>query len=236
MTTLGFLGGTGDLGKALAVHLASDYEKTMIGSREKSKAKKTVEDLVAKMAGREYLKDRLVPAENKEVAENCDIIIATLPAKHAVDGVRELAGHFRGNQLLISTVAPTPKIGDEYLPSIENGDRESESSSSITMKLKDATALHSIRVATAFQTVPAKALLNEERVEADVPITSEDKEIYEETANIVRKIEGLRPLYLGSPDIAAVAEGLTSVLLNVGTHNNLKDPVMKFTTAHNEDK
>lgn len=229
MAQLGFLGGTGDLGQALAVHLASKYEKAFLGSREKSKAEKIVNELEVKMAGREYLKDKLVPATNEEVVENCDIIIATLPAKHAVQGVKEIAGHFRGNQLLISTVAPTPKVGEEYLPSLE-GEKNggNGSANSITEQMKDATALHTIKVATAFQTVPANTLLKEEKVEADVPVTSDDKETYEQVANIVRQIEGLRPLYLGTLELANVAEGLTSVLLNVGTHNHLSSPTIKF--------
>lgn len=236
MAQLGFLGGTGDLGQALVVHLAGKYEKALLGSREKSKAEKVVDDLEEKMSGREYLKDRLVAATNQEVAENCDIIIATLPAKHAVQGVKELAGHFRGNQLLISTVAPTPKVGEEYLPSLE-GKKEngsSSSSKSITQQMKDATALHTIKVATAFQTVPAKTLLKEEKVEADVPITSDDKETYEQVANIVRQIEGLRPLYLGTLELADVAEGLTSVLLNVGSHNHLNSPTIRFFPSSKE--
>jgi NADPH-dependent F420 reductase len=226
MVQLGFLGGTGDLGQALAVHLVGKYEKALLGSREKSKAEKVVNELEEKMAGREYLKDRLVPATNEEVAERCDIIIATLPAKHAVQGVKELAGHFRGNQLLISTVAPTPKVGEEYFPSLEG--RNGSSPVSITKQMKDATALHTIKVATAFQTVPANTLLKEEKVEADVPITSDDKETYEQVANIVRQIEGLRPLYLGTLELADVAEGLTSVLLNVGAHNHINSPTIKF--------
>jgi NADPH-dependent F420 reductase len=239
MTQLGFLGGTGDLGKALAIHLASNYEKTLLGSREKPKAEDTVRKLQTKMAGREYLRDRLVPATNVEVAEKCDVIIATLPAKHAVDGVKQLAGHFRGNQLLISTVAPTPKVGDEFLPSLEgkndNGNGSS-SSSSITQQLKETTGLHSIRIATAFQTVPADTLMREERFDADVPITSDTKETYETVANIVKQIEGLRPLYLGSLQISNVAEGLTSVLLNVGTHNHIKSPAIKFFPASKSEK
>ena len=232
MPQLGFLGGTGDLGKALALHLAKDYEKTYLGSREKSKAEKVVKELQTKKAGREYLKDRLVPASNQEVARTCDVIIATLPAKHAVQGVKELAGHFRGNQLLISTVAPTPKVGDEFLPAFEkNGDGMKDGSKSITEQMKEETALHTIQLATAFQTVPAKVLYEEEKLEADVPITSDTKEVYEKTAQVVRQIEGLRPLYLGTLELSGVAEGMTSILLNVGTHNKLKNPTVKFVSA-----
>ncbi|MGI0091705.1 MAG: NAD(P)-binding domain-containing protein, partial [Nitrososphaerales archaeon] len=90
MTQLGFLGGTGDLGKALVIHLARNYDKVLLGSREKQKAEHTIKELQSNKAGREYLKDKLVPATNEEVAKKSDIIIATLPAKHAVQSIKEL--------------------------------------------------------------------------------------------------------------------------------------------------
>ncbi len=241
MTQLGFFGGTGDLGKALALHLAKNYDKTLIGSREKSKAQSAVKELQSRMDG--AAKDKLVPATNKEVAEQCDIIIATLPAKHAVQGIKEVAGHFRGKQLLISTVAPTPKVGEEYLPSFskeENGGEDGgngaiSSSTSITKQMKESLALHSISVGTAFQTVPANALYNKKKeensFEADVPVTSDDAQTYELIAGVVRQVKGLRPLYLGTLELSGVAEGLTSVLLNVGKHNHLPSPTIKFFPA-----
>ncbi|MGI0090928.1 MAG: hypothetical protein ACREBS_04395, partial [Nitrososphaerales archaeon] len=125
-----------------------------------------------------------------------------------------------------------------FLPSLggkdENGSSSFSGSHSITQKMKGVMVLHSIKVATAFQTVPADALSKEERIDADVPITSEDKATYEKTAQIVKQVEGLRPVYLGSLELSSMAEGLTSVLLNIGMHNHLKSPTIKFLPAINK--
>jgi 8-hydroxy-5-deazaflavin:NADPH oxidoreductase len=233
MTTIGFIGGTGDLGQALAMHLAQDYDEVLLGSREKQKAEEAVKKLTTEKSGREYLKDKLKPKTNKEVVESSDIILATLPAKHAVQEVKELIGHFRGNQLLISTAAPTPKVGEDFLPMLGDQDNDDGSSSSVTnsiaKQIKRELVLKSIEVGDAFQTVPAEALSKEERIEGDVPVSCDNKETYEKIAKVINNIEGLRPVYLGSLEVSGMLEGMTSVLLNVGAHNHIKNATIKFT-------
>jgi 8-hydroxy-5-deazaflavin:NADPH oxidoreductase len=239
-TTIGFLGGTGDLGQALAVRSAGNYE-VLLGSREKQKAEDVVIKIVSTKSRQEHLKDKLRPSTNRQVVESSDIILVTLPAKHALQEVKGLVGHFRGDQLLISTVAPTPKVGEDFIPTLEeekkaDGEHSSSSSSSssaisIAEQIKDELVLKSINVAAAFQTVPAKALMNQEKTEADIPVACDDKDTYDKTARLIRSIDGLRPLYLGSLQTSRTLESLTSILLNVASHNGIKDPVLKFNPS-----
>lgn len=223
------------MGRALAVQLASDYDEVLLGSREKQKAEKVVSELIDKGRGRdkEDLKEKLKPATNEEVARSSDIVFATLPAKHAVSEIRELVGQFRGDQILISTAAPTPKLGKDFLPSIGG-----EPPGSIARRIKEELLPRSVKVAAAFQTVPADTLLEEGRIDADVAVSCDDEETYGKVAKIVEKIDGLRPLYLGTLEVSGVLEGLTSVLLNVGEHNHIKSPTIKFngTTEGKEEE
>ena len=236
MPTAGLIGGTGDLGTALSVHLVNGFDAVLLGSREKQKAEATVKKIIGDSSSSSKesspeVKDKLKPATNQEVAESADVLFATLPAKHAIDAIKELSGHFRGNQLLICTAAPTPKVGSEYLPTLGNNDG-GEGRDSITQSIKKIFALHSIEVAAAFQTVPAIALAGKEKFEAaDVPVSCDDPETYEKVAKIVRQIPGLRPLYVGNLELSGMVEGLTSILLDVGMHNHMKSPTIRFNAS-----
>jgi 8-hydroxy-5-deazaflavin:NADPH oxidoreductase len=219
MTTIGLIGGTGDLGTALAVHLSKQNEM-LLGSRSMDKAKTAVEEIL-KDKDHDYLKQNLKPAENSTVVASCGILILTVPHGNTLETISGLASKFRGDQILISATASVSRNEDEFTVDPNDGEK------SIAVRIREILP-GSVRVAAAFQTVPANILYREKEISADVPVAAESREVYEKVASIVSQIAGLRPLYLGSLRQAGEVERMTSFLLNIGKRNGLKSPTIKF--------
>jgi NADPH-dependent F420 reductase len=215
---IGLVGGTGDIGSALAVHLAKRNQTVLMGSRSKDKAKSVILNILNEKGDQAYLRDNLEPVTNELVVSTCDVIIFTVPYSAALDTITSLRDKFSNDQLLISTVAGIERTSDEFVP-VRN-------QASITKSIREMVP-KSVHVAAAFQTIPAGVLYKEEKLEADVLICSDDKATYLRTAEVVSSIEGLRPLYVGSLEISYEIEALTAILLNLARNQKLKSPTFK---------
>ena len=221
MTKIGFVGGTGDLGTALALQLSRKHE-VLLGSREIGKATSTVEMMHNEKGSRDYLEQNLKPAENAQAVGQSEVVIVTVPHENAIDTIKNLRSFFREGQILISTVAAVRKAGDEFVPDF--------TSSKSFAEIFQETVLNSAKVAAAFQTVPAHILYKEKEISADVLVTADQLETFGKVASVIKDIEGLRPLYLGSLSLSSEIERLTSLLLNVGKRNKLKSPTLKISS------
>ena len=219
MQTVGILGGTGVLGKAIAVSVFQNYEKVLIGSRSIDRARSVVEEIITEKNG---LQDSLLASTNEQVASNADIIIASLPHRGTISTIELLYPNFKGNQLLISAVAPVEKSGNEFYSPSNDQDK------SISQQISDIVG-DKAEVATAFQTIPAKMLYSGKEISADVPVCCK-KEVYRYAAEVVNQIKGLRPLYVGGLNQSKQIEGLTSFLLNIAMGNKLKSPTIKINS------
>jgi 8-hydroxy-5-deazaflavin:NADPH oxidoreductase len=222
MTTVGLIGGTGDLGTALAVHLSKKH-RVMLGSRTLEKVKSVVNEIVIEK-NRDYIRQNLEAAENHTVVKESDFLILTVPHENARGTISSLANDFRGKQILVSAVAAVAKIEDEFVVDLASS-REISFAETIKQLVPE-----SVKIAAAFQTIPANVLYKEKEISADVPIAGESREVYDSVASIVSEIQGLRPLYLGSLRQAGEVERLTALLLNIGRKNGLKSPTIKFTS------
>lgn len=200
---IAIVGGTGKLGTGLAAQLSKKHE-VYIGSRDEAKA-----EAAAKSAG-------VKGGESHAVAGICEAAILTIPYEAVgplVSFERELAG-----KLVISPVVPMRREGGTFYY-IEGQDSAAQ---------QVASALRRSRVAGALHTLPARFLKHPEMLDADVPVAADDKKTYAETAEIVRSIGGLRPLYCGPLSSASSIERLTPLLLNLASLNSLKTPSVKF--------
>ncbi|MHB1908145.1 MAG: NADPH-dependent F420 reductase [Nitrososphaerales archaeon] len=218
MRQIGLVGGTGDIGSALAVHLAKKYERVLVGSRDISRSKESIGNILKEKPKVGKLADSLIAATNETVVSQCDIVLLTVPYASAIETIQKLEHNFRGDQLLISTVASLTKTAREFLPNVK--------SRSISKSIQDL--LPTLRVSCAFQTLPASILYNAESVDADVFVCCDHQDTFQETAEVVTTVEGLRPLYAGTLDISTEVEGLTAILLNIAARNKLKSPTFKI--------
>jgi 8-hydroxy-5-deazaflavin:NADPH oxidoreductase len=215
---IGIIGGTGDLGRALALHLARQH-KILIGSREKSKAESAILQIFMQKGERDYLRNNLEATENREAVSRCDLLILAVPHSTALELIAQLTPYFREDQILISAVSVVNKSEGEFVA--ESG------TLSIAQQIQDMLK-KGTNVAIAFQTVPAHILYKEKSISSDVLVACDDKKIYPIIADVVSSIPGLRPLYAGSLKISKSIEALTAILLDLAINNRLKSPTLKL--------
>ena len=199
---VGVLGGTGPAGKALATRLASVGVPVVIGSRVEERAHQACEDLKAAWPDRDL---DLEGGENRAAAD-ADLVVVATPWDGAPATAHSLADQLTGKVLVSMANALTrgPNGFEAMIPS------RGSVAAAIQSAAPDAL------VASAFHHLPAKELgeLGLE-LEADVLICSDHPEATEATADLVRRVPGLRPLDAGGLAAAAPMEAFTAVLLQL---------------------
>ncbi len=210
MHKIAVLGGTGLFGRGLATRFSFGYE-VLLGSRDASKAE------TAASALERLTKNSIRGLSNLEAAERCDSAIFTLPNSLSEGFMQELVQPLQG-KLVISPMVPM---------NLRNGLFEYSSPDGSAAEWL-AKQLPKSRVAAALHTIPAGELLKvKKKLDYDVFVAAEDEKTFKETATIVRKIRGLRPLYVGPLTAARYIESLTPLLLNISRLNGMRDSSLK---------
>ncbi len=197
------IGGTGRLGTGLASALGKKYE-VYIGSRDAEKAKAAAES--AGVRG----------GESRTVAGLCDAAILTVPPE-AIASLASFEKQLSG-KLVISPIVPMRVEGGTFYY------REGQESAAEQV----ASALSSSRVSAALHTVPARFLRHPDKLDIDVLIAADERGTFEETAEIVRGIGPVRPVYAGPLAMASTVERITPLLLNLAKLNGIRTPSVKF--------
>lgn len=197
------IGGTGRLGTGLASALGKKYE-VYIGSRDAERAKTAAESAGVK------------GGESHVVAGLCDAAILTMPPE-AIASLASFEEQLSG-KLVISPIVPMRAEGGTFYY------REGQESAAEQV----ASALKSSRVSAALHTVPARFLRHPDKLGVDVLIAADERETYEETAEIVRSIGPVRPIYAGPLSMASTVERITPLLLNLAKLNGIRTPSVKF--------
>lgn len=199
---IGILGGTGPAGKALAARLASVGFEVVIGSRSKYRAMEVRDQLVAKWAGRHL---DIGAADNQGAAE-CEIVVLATPWDGATETAISVGPKLKG-KVVICMANALARINGEFQPLVPP-----RGSVAASVQASVPGAL----VAAAMQHLPAKELgMIDHPIDSDVLICSDHPKAIECTAEIVRKIPGLRPLDAGTLSNATPIEAFTAVLLEL---------------------
>ncbi len=201
MTTAGMiaiLGGTGDLGGALARRWVKAGLNVAIGSRAAESAARAADALSASV-GR-----KVASGANAEVAAQADIVVVTVPFS-AQEATLASVKDVVAGKLVVDTTVPLvpPKVMRVQLPP------EGSAALKAQRILGDGVTLVS-----GFHNVSAEKLARDEPFEADVLIFGDDKEARARVVELAGKA-GLRGLHGGVLANSAAAEALTSVLIFV---------------------
>ncbi len=186
------VGGTGDLGSAIAGRLAKAGRKVIIGSRKAEAAAAAAEQLGHGATG----------LANPDAAAAADIIIVTVPFGAQEGTLRDIAPHV-GGKIVVDTTVPLvpPKVMRVQLPP--------EGSAAARAQ---AILGEGVTVVSAFHNVAAHKLATDEVVECDVLVFGDDKAARAKVVALVADT-GLRGLHGGALVNSAAAEALTSVLI-----------------------
>ena len=199
---IGFLGGTGPAGSALAARLASVGYDAVIGSRSKYRAMEARDSIVEKWPD---LAPRLTFADNAGAAE-CDVVIIATPWDGAATIAQEHKAALEG-KIVVSMANALVRVGHEFQPLVPPR-------GSVAAHVQ--AAVPKCRVVAAFHHLPATELGHiGEPIDSDVLICGDDPAAVITISEIVTKIPGCRPLDAGELSNATAIEAFTAVLLQL---------------------
>ena len=195
--TIAVIGGTGDLGSALASRWAAAGYPILLGSRSKEKAEAAAREMNANHGS------AVSGEDNRTAAAKADIVVVAVPYANHEAILNEIKPGVEG-KIVVDAVVPLvpPKVSVVQLP--PDG----------SAALSAQRLLAGARVQSAFHNVSASKLKSGGLVDCDVLVFGDDKEaraIVIELANAA----GTRGIDGGPLANSAAAEALTSVLIGI---------------------
>lgn len=213
--SIGIVGGTGDLGRGLAVRLAKAGHPLIIGSRNAEQAVASAEAVSAVLADRGIAHPAISGADNVATAQQGDIVFVTVPFGAHQPTLESIRDAVQGKVVVDVTVPLVPpKVARVQLPA--------EGSAGQIAQTLLGEAVH---VVSAFQNVAAAHLQADMEIPCDVLVTGNDKPSRQTVIDLIESM-GMRGFHAGLINNAAAAEALTSILININkqykTHAGLR--------------
>ncbi len=205
--TIGIVGGTGPLGRGLALRMARDGRRVFIGSRTPEKAQ-TVADWVLERAP----KGDVVGVTNLEAAQKGDVLALTVPYD-AIDATLPPLADAADGKVVMCCIN---QIGFDRQGPFELHDGRPSSAEQCAQLWPGA------RMVGAFHHVAAGALAESGSVDVDVLLSSDDDDAMEIVAGLVRLIPGMRPVAVGALRLSAPSEHFTAVLVAINQRHKVK--------------
>ncbi len=209
---IALLGGTGDIGQALALRLAYDTNhEVVIGSRTAEKAETKAEEYESELASRGA--DVTVGhGGNPAAAAGADVVICSVPAYHLADTIESVADELTDESVLVS-----PAVG---MKRNDSGVHYNPPGAGSVTQLAAGAAPDHVPVVGAFHNLAAGKLANlDADIDWDVPIVGDDEDAKDLVKDVTVDIDGLRPLDAGGLANAAEVESVTPLLINLAANN-----------------
>ena len=208
--TIAIVGGTGNLGTALALRLAAPSVRVIIGSRDREKAKTVVESLKPKMT-----QGRLEGKGNREAVKEAEFVVIAVPYEGHAKIIADLKGQLSG-KIVIDAVVPLQK-GKPFVPPA--GSALLEAQQILGDEASVVGALHNI---SALDLQDTNAPLG------DVLVCGDSEQAKQSVMEIICRI-GARPFDAGPAANAYVIEGLTGVLIYLNRKYKSKHASVRIT-------
>ena len=213
--SIGIVGGTGDLGRGLAVRLAKAGHPLIIGSRNAEHAVSSAEAVSAVLADRGIEHSAISGADNVATAQQGEVVFVTVPFGAHQPTLESIRDAVQGKVVVDVTVPLVPpKVARVQLPA--------EGSAG---QIAQALLGEAVHVVSAFQNVAAAHLQADMEIPCDVLVTGNDKPARQTVIDLIESM-GMRGFHAGLINNAAAAEALTSILININkqykTHAGLR--------------
>jgi len=203
-TTVGIIGGTGDLGAGLARRLTRAGFRVVIGSRDAGQAEAAADTLRTLAADSGWGDVTVSGAENAAAASHADLVFVTVPFAAHTHTLEAIRAAVQGKVVVDVTVPLVPpKVARVQLP-------EGGSAGQIAQNLLG----EEVRVVSALQNVAAAHLNSDQEIDCDVLVTGNNRDARQWVIDVLDTM-AVRGFHAGMINNAAAAEALTSVLINL---------------------
>ena len=201
--TISLLGGTGALGRGLAVRFAAAGRPVVLGSRDESRARATAEELRARLGDGV----RVDGATNEDAAAAGEIVLLATPWDESGESIAALAPVLAG-RLVVSCINPLgfDAQGPHGLPVAEGSAAE-----------QAAALLPESRVTAAFHHLSAPNLvdLTRDLSDEDVLVCGDDPDARAEVVRLAAAVTGRPGIDVGALRQARQLEPFTAVIIAV---------------------
>lgn len=206
--TIAVIGGTGQLGSALAWRLAKAGHAIIIGSRAAESASARAAELGHGIVG----------MANADAAREGAIVLVTVPFSAQAATLAEIKPHVAG-KIVVDTTVPLvpPKVMRVQLP-------EEGSAAAFASKLLG----EDVRLVAAFHNVAAHRLAEEGEVDCDILVFGDEKAARAEVVALADAV-GLRGIHAGPLVNAAAAEAMTSLLIFINKNYKVDGAGIRIT-------
>lgn len=225
---IGIVGGTGSMGRGLALRWVLMHD-IWLGSRRLEKAETVSREYesVARGFYGNRMKGHIKGVVNSDIPPLVEVVVLTLPPKHAIETVRQIKDKLTSQHVVVSTIVPMAREGKLFIysPVVVGGKTAYEKSAAELV----ADEVGSAPVVSAFQTVPASYLGDLDSVlNVDVLISGQDEHALQTVTKMAHDIPNLRALRVGPLSNSKMVESITPLLVNAAILNNLKDPSIRI--------
>jgi 8-hydroxy-5-deazaflavin:NADPH oxidoreductase len=207
--SVAIVGGTGNLGSALALRLGAPGVKIIIGSRDAAKANHAVATLQPKLRAGE-----MVGTTNQEAVKDADFVVIAVPYEGHMQMVADLKGQLAG-KIVIDTVVPLNRVKPFVPPA---GSALQEAQQIIGDEAPVIGALHNIS---------AVDLGDVDSPIGDVLVCGDNAEAKQKVMEIIQRI-GANAFDGGPASNAYVIEGLTGVIIHLNRKYKSKHGSIKI--------
>ena len=200
-TSVGIVGGTGPLGRGLALRFARSSLDIALGSRDPERAERAATAVTEQLDG----DVTVTGGKNLEVVDR-DVVILAVPFA-TLDELLPTLRAAIGDRLVVSAVNPLGFDDDgPFTRPVAEG----------SAAQRIARALPEARVTAAFHTLSSRELAAIGRpMDDDVPVVGDDEAALAQVVALADQIEGCRGVPVGPLRLAATLESITPVLIAV---------------------
>jgi hypothetical protein len=202
---IAIFGGTGDLGRGLAICFAAAGHEIIVGSRSQERADQAAAGL------REALPDgNFVPMENVAAAGAGELAIVSIPWEGIEQTIPPLADALAGK--VVITVANALKFGKSGAIAVQGAELPAGGPSCAHVIQELAPEA---KVVVAYNNLPAAALQARHHLGADVLVCGKSRAAREVVIELTKDLPGARALDAGPLANALIVEGMTALVINL---------------------
>ena len=206
------VGGTGALGFGLALRLGRAGVPIIIGSRDEHRAQES-----AAHAAKTVQNGQFTGRQNADAVQDTEIVILSVPFRSQSETLANLKHALKPDQLLIDATVPlAAAVSGKATRTI--GVWQGSAAQQAQEMVPDG-----LRVVSAFHTVSAALLTDLDHVlDEDVLICGDRRGDKAKVAELVNRIDGLRPVDCGPLEMARIVEPLTALIISINVRNKVR--------------
>jgi 8-hydroxy-5-deazaflavin:NADPH oxidoreductase len=201
------IGGTGALGFGLALRLARGGTPVVIGSRDAGRAQESAEKL------KQQLPDaQATGLENGEAAQQGPVVLLCVPFRNQSENLTNLKGVLQPGQILVDATVPLAAAVSgraTRLLGVPQGSAGLQAAEMAPDGVLVVSALHSVSAST----------LNDldHQLDEDILVAGDSVDAKKRVAELIARIDGLRPVNAGRLEASKLIEALTPLLIGINS-------------------